>query len=101
MSDLVYGANADTLGKTRGMSDLDGPPTPAAPVNPHAEIERVASGAIARQVRVVERSAGIVSLAAPSDTTKHGEMAIRRAVADHLKQAVVIFVLLDDSPAEP
>lgn len=72
---------------------------PALPVNPHADLERLASAAIARPVRVAERSDSSVTLGAPHDTTPHGERAIAAAVR-LAHPALAVFVTLDPPPAE-
>lgn len=75
------------------------PPTPHAPVNPHEDLERIASGAIALPVRVAERAEAHVTLAAPHDVTPDGERAIVAAVRKAFP-GLAVFVTLDPKPVE-
>lgn len=78
------------------MSDTIPPTEP----NPPADIERVASAAIARPVRVDRIEDGVAYLLAPHDTTIHGHRAIVAAVGDSHPDLVCV-VALDAPPAEP
>ena len=81
------------------MVDINGPPTPAAPVNPHADIERAASSAIGLPVRAASVADGIAHVLAPHHTTLDGKRAIVAAVGK-VRPDLVCFVVLDEPTPE-
>lgn len=85
--------------ETDPLSSPDPTPRNTSP-NPHADIERVASDAIARPVRCERVEDGVAHLSAPRDTTLFGCRAIIAAMGI-ARPGLVCMVVLDEPEAEP